>query len=588
MSLRSKVLSALLALTLIPLVGVGVVACIHAFEWSAESVDARLARTAERAAADVTAARSDLLESLGDLGTAVAAGGAEAPAAAAWEAAIAAWPGASRFARLELRDAEGEVVQRAEMHAPAPVCSTEPPGTLALSVRPVAGAGRYAVVGIVSTQEVLGSVPVAQGDGRVVIMDRASGARIFDAACQNGGPAIALPETLPLDRRGRMKLGSAAGDQPAWYVNLAQPAWTVVSLPAPGWPAPFSDARLTALLVVMALALVSGGAFVILIGYLRRSLDALTSAAVRIGQGDFAPWLPPPGEDEVGRLSLAIGAMAGRLREMIHQNARSRQMAAIGELASYVSHEIRNPLSSIKLNLQSVDRELRLGSVPADLPSVLLLCLKEVHRLDGTVQAVLRLAGARPPEFEPCRVSALLDEGLAAASPQLAERGIDVRIQYGAADEMILADPAQLRGVVLNLLSNAVQAMPEGGRVRVWTITSLGVRGPTIRIHIADDGSGVSPELRDRIFQPFFTTRVNGSGIGLPLALRTVEAHGGRLWLETRSELERGAEFVIQLPLASVEAATEAETEAAADQPHVPVMREMKRWPRPRVSEPVA
>jgi hypothetical protein len=107
MSLRSKVLSALLALTLIPLVGVGVVACIHAFEWSAESVDARLARTAERAAADVTAARSDLLESLGDLGTAVAAGGAEAPAAAAWEAAIAAWPGAGRFARLELRDAEG-------------------------------------------------------------------------------------------------------------------------------------------------------------------------------------------------------------------------------------------------------------------------------------------------------------------------------------------------------------------------------------------------------------------------------------------------------------------------------------------------
>jgi signal transduction histidine kinase len=290
---------------------------------------------------------------------------------------------------------------------------------------------------------------------------------------------------------------------------------------------------------------------VILIRDLLRSLDILTSAAVRIGQGDFSPWLPPPTHDEVGHLSFAIGTMAGRIQQVMQQNAHTRQMAALGELASHVSHEIRNPLSSIKLNLQSVEREVHGGDVPADLPDVLQLCLRQIHRLDGTVQGVLRLAGSREPELAPCGVHWILREALETVQPQLEERSISVAIDLRAARNSIRADAAQLRGVFLNLLLNARDAMSAGGRLTVWTeVVEEGGGDRAIRVHVADDGPGVPPEARDRIFQPFFTTKTTGSGIGLALALRTVEAHSGRLYLERRSELDRGAEFVVELPLA--------------------------------------
>jgi signal transduction histidine kinase len=328
--------------------------------------------------------------------------------------------------------------------------------------------------------------------------------------------------------------------------------------------------RLTTLVAVMFVAIVSGGAFVILLAHLRRSLEELTAAAVRIGQGDFTPWLPPPGEDEVGRLSLAIGAMAARLTDMMQQNARDRQMAALGELASHVSHEIRNPLSSIKLNLQSVEREVRDGSVPADLPSVLQLCLREIHRLDGTVQGVLRLAGFRQPVLEPLAVHALLAETLRTVAPQLDERGVEMRVNYLATGDAIEGDGAQLRSVFLNLFLNAADAMQAGGRLRVWTESGEAeARSAVIRVHVADDGEGVPPELRERIFQPFYSTKPNGSGIGLPLALQTVEAHQGRLWLEQRSELERGAEFVVELPLAVPAEAPHAATTGGAQADNV-------------------
>jgi signal transduction histidine kinase len=311
-----------------------------------------------------------------------------------------------------------------------------------------------------------------------------------------------------------------------------------------------SPSAVSLIFAAVFIAAAAAGAFVILIGDLLRSLDVLSSAAVRIGQGDFSPWLPPPTHDEVGRLSFAIGTMATRLEQVMRQNARTRQMAAIGELASHVSHEIRNPLSSIKLNLQSVEREMRGGAVPTDLPDVLQLCLREIHRLDGTVQGVLRLAGSREPHLGPCSLHALLEDAMQTVGPQLEERAIHVATALDAPRNVVRADSAQLRGVLLNLLLNARDAMPDGGRLTIWTeMVEDSTHTRMIRVHIADEGPGVPPEDRDRIFQPFFTTKSTGSGIGLPLASRTIEAHGGRLYLERRSELERGAEFVFELPL---------------------------------------
>ena len=129
---------------------------------------------------------------------------------------------------------------------------------------------------------------------------------------------------------------------------------------------------------------------------------ALTEAADRVGAGDLSPELPEDGEDEVGRLTRAFRVMVDRVRESLRQMEASRQMAAVGQFASQISHEIRNPLTSMNLNLQGLRREVESGKIPADSSRPVELCLKEVQRLDRVVRGVLNLA--RPPseDMMPC------------------------------------------------------------------------------------------------------------------------------------------------------------------------------------------
>jgi two-component system sensor histidine kinase AtoS len=130
--------------------------------------------------------------------------------------------------------------------------------------------------------------------------------------------------------------------------------------------------------------------------------------------------------------------------------------------------------------------------------------------------------------------------------PQLEQCGI--RVDSRTEPARVSADPAQLRGVLLNLLMNVVDALPGGGRVEVSMENDLSADPPVVRVRVADDGAGVPAQNRDRIFQPFFTTKPTGTGIGLPLSVRVVETHGGHLRLEGGTA--RGATFVIEVPLA--------------------------------------
>jgi signal transduction histidine kinase len=245
-----------------------------------------------------------------------------------------------------------------------------------------------------------------------------------------------------------------------------------------------------------------------------------------------------------------MASMLARLGTAMRQHESARQLALVGEMTSQLSHEIRNPLSSIKLNLQSVDREVRRGEVPADLPEVMRLCIGEINRLDGAVQSVLRLGRPRALETQPCRLHALVEDTLDLMTPRFDQSGIALATDLAAPTDLIDGDAEQLKGVFMNLLVNAADAVAApGGGIHVWSEV---VGGAHIRLHVADGGPGIPPESRDLIFQPFFTTKANGSGIGLALAHQTMEAHGGRLYLEKRSELERGTEFVVEMPLSAV------------------------------------
>jgi signal transduction histidine kinase len=339
----------------------------------------------------------------------------------------------------------------------------------------------------------------------------------------------------------------------ATVAPLAHPGWTLlVAGTVDEFAAPFVRLRTTTLAFIVVVGLIAALGFLLVLWRATASLGILTAAADDVGRGNFEPRLPEPDRDEVGRLTRAFGLMTGRVREMMAQVERGRQMAAVGEFANEIAHEIRNPLTSIKLNLQALERGARDGQIAATLVRPLEISLREVHRLDRVVHGVLRLGRSRSVERSAVALRQVVQRALDVARPQLEQRGVRVAMTDEATVDGVVADAALLEAAVLNLLLNAAEATPPEGVVHVC-IERAECDVSRVRVRIRDGGSGVDAELRERIFQPFFTTKPGGTGLGLALAQRTAEEHGGSLTLSTdvgNSDFAeaRGAEFVLELP----------------------------------------
>jgi signal transduction histidine kinase len=241
-------------------------------------------------------------------------------------------------------------------------------------------------------------------------------------------------------------------------------------------------------------------------------------------------------------------------------------MAVLGEFASQVAHEIRNPLTSIKLNLQGLARDARSGQLPAPTAASVDICLLEIDRLDGVVGGVLTLAQTGPVLLTSCRVHGIVREAVRLVGAQASAQSVLIEVDLRAEADVVSGDATRLQGALLNLLLNALAAMPGGGTLRVATeSTGTDVAASLLRLHVIDTGSGIRPGDQERIFRPFHTTRTGGTGLGLPIARRTVEAHGGRLTLVERPAGARGAEFLIELPLASPPADMTTESAGARE-----------------------
>ena len=337
------------------------------------------------------------------------------------------------------------------------------------------------------------------------------------------------------------------------FASLESPPWTVLASGATSeFASPFVRMRLINLILALVVALLVTVAFVLFSRRETRSLTALTVAAEQVGEGNFEPDLPPAGGGEVGTLTTAFGLMVDKVRTMLRQVESSRHMAAIGEFAAHVSHEIRNPLTSLKLNLQGLERDVKSGHHPSDSARPVEICLREIHRLDEVAAGVLNLGRPRSVEKEPCSVHSLLDDALDVMGAQLGEQNVTVERDFEGELDSLSGNAEALKAAFLNLLLNAAEAMPDGGKLRIAT------RGPMPRggleIRIADDGAGIPPEVREQVFRPFFSTKSGGTGLGLPLALRTFEEHGGKLTIAPEPRAGRGTEFVIDLPLSSQDA----------------------------------
>jgi signal transduction histidine kinase len=220
----------------------------------------------------------------------------------------------------------------------------------------------------------------------------------------------------------------------------------------------------------------------------------------------------------------------------------SERLAQLGRITAGVAHEVKNPLNSMRLWLENLKESLPKGE---ELPLQAVRVLdSEIDRLDTVVKRFLDFT--RPPDLhqEETNLKVLLEEVLAVERPQMDKANVKSVNRFRSDVPPVLVDRQLLKQAVMNLLVNAVDAMPGGGRLTV----SLERHGEMAGIEIEDTGRGIAPENRQRIFQLFFTTKPGGSGIGLASAFRTVQLLNGSI--DFKSEIGRGTTFRIELPLA--------------------------------------
>jgi two-component system sensor histidine kinase HydH len=229
------------------------------------------------------------------------------------------------------------------------------------------------------------------------------------------------------------------------------------------------------------------------------------------------------------------------IRALEAEMARGERLATVGNLAAAVAHEIRNPLSAVSMGLQRLRAEFE----PAEREEYLRmvdLVQGEVRRLNGIVEEFLSLARPIRLSLGPVPVADLVGEVGQLIEPQARAAGIVVEQEIPAPLGEVAADRDRLKQVLLNLVLNAIEAMPAGGRLTLGATIS----GSAPVLTVADTGSGIAPELLPRVFEPYVTTKTRGLGLGLAIARRIVEAHGGRIEAESRAG--QGTRFRITLP----------------------------------------
>jgi signal transduction histidine kinase len=223
---------------------------------------------------------------------------------------------------------------------------------------------------------------------------------------------------------------------------------------------------------------------------------------------------------------------------------QSEKLAMAGKLAAGVAHTIRNPLTSVKMRLFSLERGLKLDPSQQEDFEVI---AEEIGHIDTIVRNFLEFA--RPPKLtaQPVSLSAVVDTTLTLLKHRLESYNVVVSLERGRPLPQISADPDQLKEGLVNLVLNACEAMIEGGRIVIREETGvLEPHGRVLAVRVTDSGPGIAPALLERIFQPFFTTKGEGSGLGLAIVKRIVEEHGG--WITAQSPEGRGASFTMVFP----------------------------------------
>lgn len=253
---------------------------------------------------------------------------------------------------------------------------------------------------------------------------------------------------------------------------------------------------------------------------------------------------------EFGEVAASFNEMASSLKDQMHKMQRAEQMTMVGEMAAGLVHEIKNPLAGIKASMQVLLEE---SDIPKEDHAVLKMVMSEVERIEALMKNLLNFAKPPKPLLLQVNMNDVLESTLALSlHSTLASKtrnGVKILRNLDPSLPACAVDPVQMQQVFLNLLMNGAEAMPEGGTLTVRTSENKSFHG--IEIDISDTGTGIDEQLREKLFQPFFTTKHKGTGLGLAISKQFVEMNGGTISVEKNPE--GGTIFKIILPSGSAE-----------------------------------
>lgn len=281
-----------------------------------------------------------------------------------------------------------------------------------------------------------------------------------------------------------------------------------------------------------------------------RPLRKLVEGTVRLSKGDFSKSIDIPPGDELGELARSFNDMTGQLLQTRERMAaanrklvQAEKLASIGRLAATIAHEIRNPLTSVKLNIQKIAEDEKLEDSDREH---LGLSMEGIGQIEKFIKELLYFTRVADLTLDRFPLEQVLEESFKMLEDTLAQKGISVERDYAAGLPPVLVDGDKMRQVFLNVLRNAEEALETGGRISVSMDLVAGGGQRRIRVRISDDGPGIPEKDRDNIFEPFFTTKPSGFGLGLANARKIVEQHNGSIKLVRRRG--RGTSFVILIP----------------------------------------
>jgi signal transduction histidine kinase len=390
-----------------------------------------------------------------------------------------------------------------------------------------------------------------QGGRMVVVVDRAGQVIAASSSLRERG---VLTRQVPADwitagpsgtatRDGRplqLDTLSIGYDRSRGYQYFSGFGWTTLVL-QPSRDA-FAPVRNMALAFVVLLALTSTfavGFSIAVAGRISRPIALLTRFTREVRRN---PQVAPPqakGGREVGELTEAFVTTFGDLEKSRADLVRASTLAALGELSAVVAHEIRTPIGILRSSAQMLAREPQLSDEGRELAGFI---QSESERLNGLVSTLLESTRTRVPAPRPTQLADLVRANLALLAGRANERGIALVEQLPATLPIVDCDPEQMTQVFLNIVQNALQIIPRGGRIEVSAHAADG----RVQVLIADDGPGIAPAALPRLFEPFFSQREGGFGLGLAAVQQIVVAHGGSV--SAGASTLGGALFTVTLP----------------------------------------